>query len=219
MREHEQNKLPLTQLRRFLEPRAKPLSRTACEFCGVPIAPQHSHAVNLDTRSLLCVCRPCYLLFTREGAGGGKFKAVPERYVHLPEFVLSQSQWDRLQIPVGVAFFFFNSALGRAVVFYPSPAGATESMLALASWEELIENNPIVATLRPDVEALLVRNQRQGCERFIVPIDSCYELVGRMRRCWKGFDGGAEAWAAIEAFFADLRARSQCLPGETEAAS
>jgi hypothetical protein len=37
-----------------------------------------------------------------------------------------------------------------------------------------------------------------------VPIDRCYELVGRMRRHWRGFDGGDEVRAQIEVFFAGL---------------
>ena len=210
MPERDENNLPFAKLKRFLEPRSKPALGTDCEFCGVEIAPSHSHTVNVETRNLMCVCRACYLLFTSDGAGGGKYKAVPERYIHLPEFVLSRAQWDRLQIPVGIAFFFFNSSLGRTVVFYPSPAGATESLLSLESWEELVGMNPILATLSADVEALLVRNlqRRESFDRFIVPIDACYELVGRIRQSWKGFDGGDEAWAKIDAFFADLRARS-----------
>ena len=32
--------------------------------------PDHGHVVNVPRRTLLCVCRPCYLLFTHEGAGG-----------------------------------------------------------------------------------------------------------------------------------------------------
>ena len=48
----------------------------------------------------------------------------------------------------------------------------------------------------------------QAPECFLVPIDACYELVGIVRRHWKGFQGGEEAWRAIEGFFAGLRARS-----------
>jgi hypothetical protein len=206
----EENNRPFAKLKRFVEPQAKPQPRERCEFCGVDIGEQHSHAVNTETRSLLCVCRPCYLLFTREGAARGRFKAVPERYLHAPGLILTDAQWNGLQIPVGIAFFFFNTALGRMVVFYPGPAGATESLLSLETWEELAGANPLLATLAADVEALLVRNvqRRGGFECYIVPIDSCYELVGRIRRRWKGFDGGEEAWQEIDAFFADVRSRS-----------
>jgi len=206
----EENNRPFAKLKRFVEPQAKPQPRERCEFCGVDIGEQHSHAVNTETRSLLCVCRPCYLLFTREGAARGRFKAVPERYLHAPGLILTDAQWNGLQIPVGIAFFFFNTSLGRMVVFYPGPAGATESLLSLETWEELAGANPLLATLAADVEALLVRNvqRRGGFECYIVPIDSCYELVGRIRRRWKGFDGGEEAWQEIDGFFADVRSRS-----------
>jgi hypothetical protein len=33
--------------------------------------------------------------------------------------------------------------------------------------------------------------------------------VGRLRTLWRGFDGGQEAHAAIDAFFDDVTARSR----------
>jgi hypothetical protein len=44
-------------------------------------------------------------------------------------------------------------------------------------------------------------------EAHVVPIDRCYELVGLLRTAWRGFDGGQEARAVLDAFFADLPAR------------
>ena len=44
-------------------------------------------------------------------------------------------------------------------------------------------------------------------EAHLVPIDRCYELVGLLRTAWRGFDGGQEARALLDAFFADLTAR------------
>jgi hypothetical protein len=156
-------------------------------------------------------------LFTHEGAARGKFKAIPERYLYAPGLILTDAQWNRMQIPVGIAFFFFNSSLGRMVVFYPSPVGATESLLSLETWDELARTNPLLTTLATDVEALLVRSvqRRGGFECYIVPIDACYELVGRIRRRWKGFDGGEDAWTEIDAFFAEVRARSTTVNLET----
>jgi hypothetical protein len=188
------------------QPPPRPAPEERCELCGTPIPPEHRHLVNLETRSLLCACRPCGLLFTQ--AGAGRFRTVPERCLFLREMALTAAQWESLQIPVGIAFFFHNSALSRSAAFYPSPAGATESLLPLATWEELARENPLLASLEPDVEALLVRKQEKGFECFVVPIDACYELVGRIRRLWKGFQGGEEVWREIDAFFAGLRERS-----------
>ena len=50
------------------------------------------------------------------------------------------------------------------------------------------------------------RPRAATAECFLVPIDACYELVGQLRRLWRGFDGGQEAHDALDAFF-DRRAR------------
>src|SRR5262245_60712875 len=146
------------------------------------------------------------------GAGLGKIRGVIratdgaaerlcQRFLSIREPVFTEAQWDALQIPVGIAFFFFNTSLGRVVASYPSPAGATESLLPLNTWQEVVGMHPLLDSLAPDVEALLVYKRRQSCECYVVPIDVCYELVGRMRRHWKGLDGGEEAWSEIDAFF------------------
>jgi hypothetical protein len=175
-----------------------------------PIPDEHGHLVDLEARNLMCACRGCYLLFSSEGAGGGHFRSVPDRYLAFPEFRLSPAQWDSLQIPVSVAFFFLNSSLGRIAAFYPGPAGATESELPLDTWAEVVDANPQLATMQPDVEAFLVRSKRGqgGADCYIVPIDACYELVGHLRLMWRGFDGGQEANAKLNEFFDDVERRT-----------
>lgn len=201
---------PLGALKRFVgrESAARPGEK--CEMCAVAIAEDHSHVVNVESRNLLCTCRPCYLLFTQEGAARGKYRAVPDRYFYYPSFNLAEAQWDTLQIPVRMAFFFSNASLGRFVAFYPSPAGATESLLGLDAWQEILAGNPSLKVLQPDVEAVLVYGRPGGgFDCFLVPINACYELVGCVKLHWKGFDGGTEARKAIEEFFSGLRARSR----------
>jgi hypothetical protein len=201
---------PLSALGRFMRPAAKPDPKEKCEMCSQELAQGHSHLVNLESRSLMCACRACYLLFTQAGAAQGKYKAVPERYLRLQSPQPGGDNWEALQIPVGTAFFFFNSTLGRMMGFYPSPAGATESLLPLEEWNQIASGHPALATMEPDVEALLVRRSRDGCfECFLVPIDSCYELTGIVRRRWRGFDGGEEARRDIDGFFDALRERSR----------
>jgi hypothetical protein len=101
------------------------------------------------------------------------------------------------------------------VAFYPSPAGATESMLELTTWAEILAANPHLAEVTPDVEALLVRRDGDRFECWLVPIDACYELVGRVKLKWKGFDGGAELWEDLDVFLDGLRERS-VLVGRTD---
>lgn len=208
-----------------------------CEMCAQPIPDQHSHVVNLDSRELLCTCRPCSFLFVSEGAAGGRYQAVPERFLSFDDFTLDQARWDALRLPVGMAFFFRNSRLDRTTAFYPSPAGATESELTLEAWDDVLADNPGLRDAAPDVEALLIVSSGaevlgapgsaggpgtptstdageagSGFECFLVPIDACYELVGHLRRSWRGFDGGQEARDRLERFFTDLRNRCRPAP-------
>jgi hypothetical protein len=200
---------PLAVLQRIRQAPARPRPGERCDMCGELVPDEHEHVVNTESRSLMCTCRGCWLLFTSQGAGGGKYRAVPDRYLALGELSIAPGAWDELQIPVSVAFFFFNSTLGSVAAFYPSPAGATESLLPLDAWERLVADNDELASMEPDVEALLVRRDPGHTDAFIVPIDACYELVGELRRLWKGFDGGTEAREATDAFFDRLRERAR----------
>jgi hypothetical protein len=182
-------------------------------MCSADIPEEHPHLVNLETRALLCACRSCFLLFTREGAAGGKVRAVPDRYLYDPSFPITPEQWDELQIPVGVAFLFRNSAQGRTVAFYPSPGGATESLLDVEAWEARVAAHPAFADVEPDVEALIVRRIEDRFECYLAPIDACYRLVGLVRARWKGFDGGQEVREELDRFFQDLRDRSLLVGG------
>ncbi|MGH3790650.1 MAG: DUF5947 family protein [Pseudonocardiaceae bacterium] len=200
-------------LRRFVPGAVPPPPPTEqierCEMCAVPIGGWHGHVVDIEGRGLMCTCRPCALLFTQDGAARGKYRSVPERYRYAANVPLAEVTWDSIGIPVAMAFFFTNSSMGQTVAFYPSPAGATESLLSLEAWTDLLAAMPALADLKPDVEALLVHKTEGGFECFAVPIDACYQLVGLVRMHWKGFDGGEDAWTAIHGFFADLRERSE----------
>jgi Family of unknown function (DUF5947) len=192
-----------------------------CEMCSEPIASEHQHVVNVAARQLMCACRACYLLFT-DSQAELRYRAVPDRYLAFPDFALDRRAWEALQIPVGVAFFFTNSELGRTVAFYPGPAGATESELDMDAWNTLHGKDSRIDLLADDVEALLVRIPEDGDagepaqpQTYLVPIDACYEFVGRLRMLWRGFDGGQEARVFIDGFFAQIQARSRETPVET----
>ena len=133
-----------------------------CEMCREVLGERHGHVVDLEKRSLSCTCRACYLLFTHEGAAGGRYRAVPEHVYHDPGRPLTDTDWNELQIPVAMAFFFYNSALGRVVAGYPSPGGATECELDLAAWDRLAAAYPLLGALAPDVEAIFVNRTERG---------------------------------------------------------
>jgi hypothetical protein len=211
-------------LRRFARPRpaagvAAPDER--CELCGERIGSEHSHMVDLQRRSIACACRACALLFTRPG---GRYSTVPDRVRHDPLSPLTEAEWAELQIPVSIAFFFVNSALGRVIASYPSPAGVTECELDLASWDRLAAAHPLLRAPLPDVEAILVTGggprEATPIETFLVPIDVCYSLAGALRLEWHGFDGGAEVKRILADLLASLRQRSRTLesvPSPSEA--
>ncbi|HEY4419213.1 MAG TPA: DUF5947 family protein [Pseudonocardia sp.] len=206
----------ISSLRRFLADSVEqePVQEV-CELCATPVPAQHPHLVQVAERRMLCACGPCGFLFDNPGAGGGGYRRVPDRYLSDPEFRLTDAEWDELQIPVGMAFFLHNSAQGKVIACYPSPAGATESELGLEAWAGGPGAGRLAAELEPDVEALLVRRDRAGsgaagsAEGLLVPIDACYRLVGLVKLHWRGFDGGAEAWHEIDGFFDALREQAR----------
>ena len=180
-----------------------------CELCGTPIPAEHRHVADLQARSLLCACRACAILLGRPGAGGGHYRLVPERRLLLEDFRLTDEQWAALQLPVDLAFFFRSTAADRVIALYPSPLGATESQLELDAWDAVADENPVLAELEPDVEALLVNRARGAREAYLVPIDECYALVALIRSRWKGLAGGAEVWHGIDEFFERLRTQAR----------
>ena len=202
-----------TGLRRFAAPpRPQAAPEERCELCGEQVGDGHAHLVDLQRRSIACACTACALLFTRPGR---RYQTVPDRVRHDLETPLTEAEWAELAVPVGIAFFFINSALGRVVAGYPSPAGVTECELDLAAWDRLAAAHPLLGALTPDVEAILVvRGQpytpdSQGAHVYLIPIDTCYSLAGALRLNWHGFDGGTEVRQILDDLLTDLRKRAR----------
>jgi Family of unknown function (DUF5947) len=185
-----------------------------CEMCAEVVPADHAHVADLENSSLLCACRACYLLFTQAQAGRGRYRAVPDRYLADAGHPLAPGEWDELEIPVGLAFFLRSSQRDEVAAFYPSPAGATECRLDLAAWARVAAAHPLLTAMDNDVEAVLIAKSEDSIEHFLVPIDACYELAGRMRLTWRGFDGGSEARHSIADFLGTVRARARPLAGE-----
>jgi Family of unknown function (DUF5947) len=210
-----------SSLRRFAEEESEKTAKEAteaaqerCELCSEPIPPEHRHLLEVSTREMMCVCRPCSILFDREAASEGRYRLIPDRRLFLEDFEMSDAQWESLRVPVDMAFFFYSTPAERVVAFYPSPMGPTESLLKLGAWEELEDSNPMLKEMERDVEALLVNRVRGAREHFLVPMDECYSLVGLIRMRWRGLSGGREVWEEIGRFFEQLRERSKTVSRE-----
>jgi hypothetical protein len=194
-------------LRQFARKRA-PVER--CELCSLELATEHEHLVEPASRRLICACQACAILFDAQAT---KYKRVPRRVLFLRDFQLTDAQWDGLMVPIEMAFFFKSTPHGKVIALYPSPAGPTESLLPLETWDEIEQANPALIDMQPDVTALLVNRVGHArgftpAEYYLVPIDECYKLVGLIRAHWHGLSGGTEVWREIAAFFATLKKRS-----------
>lgn len=198
-------------LRRFVERSrdARRAAREQCDLCAVPIPAEHRHLLEMAAREVRCVCRPCALLFDREAASRGKYRLIPERRLRLSEFELSEEMWKRLGIPVGLAYLVRDTPTGTLLAWYPGPAGAIEAEVDPACWDEITEQNPILGTLQPDVEALLVNRVPDARQYLVAPIDDCFSLVGLIRRRWRGLTGGSEVWVEVARYFEALEQRAR----------
>jgi hypothetical protein len=194
-------------LRQFIRQRA-PVER--CELCSKQLAADHPHLIEPASRQLVCACDACAILFS--GSAETKYRRVPRRIRALPNFQLEDGQWESLMIPINLAFFFNSTPAGHVVALYPSPAGATESLLSLDAWDEIVRANPILKQIEPDTEALLVNRvasaRDTSAQYYLVPVDECYKLVGLIRAHWRGLSGGAKVWQEIAAFFNGLNERA-----------
>ena len=182
-----------------------PRPSEACDLCHAPLSEPHQHLLDTAARRLECVCDPCAILFSSREQ---KYRRVPSRVRFLPDFRMTDVQWDQLMIPIGIAFLFRNSTLDKFMALYPSPAGAVESLLTLEAWESITRDNPEVRTMQSDVEGLLAYRVGTAREHYIISIDECFKLIGMIRMKWKGFSGGMAMWQEIGKFLEALKQRS-----------
>jgi len=188
-----------------------------CELCAAPVGAGHRHLLDRHDGVPRCACAACAVLFAN--APGNRYALIGDRRLHLADFALDDAVWAALEVPVRVLFAYRDSAAGRVVARYPSPAGAVEAPLEPEVWAGLERANPVLRGLAPDVEALLVDRRRESAPgHWIVPIDDCHRLVAVLRTRWRGLAGGPEVWAAVAAFFDELRERARTASARTETA-
>jgi hypothetical protein len=172
-----------------------------CDLCRTTVPPDHRHMLNLYERQIVCVCESCWAL----RSGDADFRPTGNRTLWLADFELPEELWAQFRIPIGLAFFMHSSVTNCIVAMYPSPAGATESELHFETWGRLLEINPVLETLEPDAEALIVNRMADPPVFAIAPIDRCYMLVGLIKASWEGISGGAGVEDAVAGYFEELR--------------
>lgn len=175
-----------------------------CNFCGRILSADHRHLVDLSAMRFLCTCEMCMITMAESEI----YKPLPQRHLELNDFRMTDELWSDFLIPVNMAFFVLSSSRNGAVAYYPAPTGATESKLKMEPWNELVQLNPVLNTLIPDLEALLVNRFDTSGQYYVVPIDSCYKLIGMIRISWKGIFGGPEVNDIIRQFFSELKEKT-----------
>jgi hypothetical protein len=180
-----------------------------CELCAAELPARHAHLFEMESRRITCACDACALLFEPDAAP--RYRRIPRDAYYLLDFAIADLQWEALSLPINLAFLFFNNASRRMVAMYPSPAGATESLLSLDAWQQIAALNPRLQRMQPDVEGFLVNRVSTPHEYYIAPIDRCFELTGIVRKQWRGFSGSEEVWKEVENFFASLRGEARAI--------
>ena len=145
----------------------------------------------------MCTCRPLLPALHRPTTPSCGTAPCPSAICRSPTSPSTPGQWDELRDP------------GRSGVPVPQlGAGPHGRLLSRPGRRDRVRaaarrlgpdrraRTRAGGCSRPDVEALLDPSRGPRRDEFschLVPIDACYELVGRLRLLWRGFDGGPEA--------------------------
>jgi Family of unknown function (DUF5947) len=172
-----------------------------CDLCGITIPDDHRHLLALVERRIVCSCEACWAM----RAGEGDYRPTGNRTLWLPDLDVPDDLWASFQIPIGLAFFMHSTVTSCVVAMYPSPAGATESELHFETWRRMVDLNPVLEQLEPDIEGLIVNRLTDPAVYAIAPIDRCYALTGAIKLTWEGISGGTGVSEAVSRFFDDLR--------------
>ena len=176
----------------------------ACDLCGISIPEDHRHLLALSERRIVCACEACWAM----RSGEGDYRPTGNRTLWLPALDIPDDLWASFQIPIGLAFFMESTVTACVVAMYPSPGGATESELHFDSWSRMLELNPVLTGLEPDIEGLIANRMSDPPMYVIAPIDRCYALTGTIKAHWEGISGGSGVHDAVERFFGELRAKA-----------
>lgn len=172
-----------------------------CDLCSEPVPQEHRHMFDTERREVMCACQACALLFVRGAASEGHFRLLPQRRVRLPRVSTKV-----LGVPVGLAYFVLGED-GNVLAHYPSPLGSTDWEVDQEAWQEVLAQSPALATLEPEIEALLVNTAQDTYQHWIVPLDDCFRLIAVVRQHWHGLSGGSRVWEEIRRFFGELQER------------
>lgn len=188
-------------------------AENACAFCQSSTAAHYRHLLDVPSRKILCACQQCA---SHVEPLEENFKLIPTTARRLSDFQMTDYQWDGLSLPINLAFFYRDNLSGEMAVVYPQPDGLVKDTLSNAQWAVLEEENPALAEMQADIEALLVNRVGFARDYFIAPVDQCHELADRLLLRWRQGPDGEQAWGEIHEFFTALRKEAEIQPNNTE---
>ena len=194
--------------RRISARRPKAAVGERCEMCAEPIGDEHQHVVDVTSRAPAVHLPAVLPAVHRPSRRDLRYRAVPDRYLLLPRLPL----------------------LGRAVGRPGDPGRAGVLLPQLASWTApsrstparpvrpspscrsapgtgMRGRQPAAEHAAPDVEAVLVRAPRRASAASSAATwcrsTAATSWSAALRHAWRGFDGGQEARALLDEFFAE----------------
>jgi hypothetical protein len=84
-----------------------------CELCRSRLGATHPYLVEPAIRRLLCACESCVGKIA--AAPCNEYQIVPGGARLLPDFQMTDAEWDALRLPIDMAFLFHSTPAGRPV--------------------------------------------------------------------------------------------------------
>src|SRR5579862_2817733 len=178
-----------------------------CDLCASTLPQVHDHLVEPEKCRIWCSCAACARLVPARKEA--RFKRVPRRVKTLFPGPAPEELWASLDIPVTLAFFVRRSQSGQVDAFFPRPAGPMPASVDADSWQRAMALCPALKAMESDVEALLLHGSPGVQEAYVVPIDTCFLLIGSFRIHWEGLSGGDRVRQDVDEFFGRLRERAR----------
>jgi len=102
---------------------------------------------------------------------------IPRETRAIRDFRMPDVPWKIHDLPGNVTFVFYSTSAAKLMSVCQVAAGTVESTVPREVWKAIIEANPALEEMRPDVEGLLIIHTGESREYFIAPIDVCYNLI------------------------------------------
>lgn len=176
-----------------------------CELCSLGLLEHHAHLFDPKERVALCSCRACALLFPADLSENAapRYLQITPRIERLVDAQLAERVWNMLDLPVRLVFLCPSATHTQLFALYPNPQGVTEATFPHSAWSVLTRTEPLLGSIREDVQALILDDRPGRGTCHAVSIDVCHRLVGLLRTTTTA---RPRAWQKLELALLNLKA-------------